>query len=249
MKTVLRFLVTSVGLILIILALGVILAGTQMGPVANAVIAHALAYVYQTDVTIDRVSFMPHARALQIEGLTIHNPPPFQKGQAAIHVGELAVYVDPVTLLSAKPVVREVVMRQAKFYLRYEAGHGTNFGKLDENAQRFKTTKKSPSGLLVTSREYVIKSFRSEKAVLDISAGFVPGPSLKLELAPFTMEDLSSNQPVSTAQLASLFVRSVLRESLTLRGLIKPVADTIDAELSRLRGHDNVAPQPSGSGK
>lgn len=243
MRTVFRFLVTSVGLILIVMALGVILAGTQAGPVANAAIAHALGYVYQTDVTIDRVAFVPREKAMRIEGLTIHNPPPFKEGPA-IQIGELAVHVDPATLFSAKPIVREVVMRQAKFYLRYEAGHGTNFGELDENARRFKAKGKSPSGPLVASREYVIKSFRSEKAVLELSAGFVPGPSLKLELAPFTLEDLSSNQPVSTTQLGSLFIRSVLRESLTLRGLIKPVADKIDAELSRLREHDNAPAQP-----
>ena len=83
-------------------------------------------------------------------------------------MGELLVNVAPTTLLSSKPVVKEVVMREAEFYIRYEAGRGTNLGKLDENARRFNTSSSTDSGPLLASREYVIESFRSEKATLDI---------------------------------------------------------------------------------
>ncbi|NUM55029.1 MAG: hypothetical protein HUU46_15385 [Candidatus Hydrogenedentes bacterium] len=234
MKTVFRFLVTSVGLVLIVMALGAILFSTQAGAFADAAFERMLGYIYQTNVTIEHVVFLPRDRALMVQGLTIHNPPPFKEGPA-IALGEVLVRVDPTTLLSAQPTVREVVMKDAAFYVRYEAGRGTNLGKLDENANRFNTTSASTSEPLLAKREYVIRSFRSEAAKLDLSANFIPGSSLHLDVAPFTLEDLSSSTPVSTTQIGSLFIRSLLREAITARGLMKPVADRLNEELERLR--------------
>jgi hypothetical protein len=234
MKTIFRFIVTSIGLVLIVMALGAILLSTQAGTAADAAFERMLGYIYQTDVTIDHVVFLPRDRAMSIQGLTIQNPKPFKTGPA-IEIGELKVHVAPTTLLSAKPVVKEVVMHDAEFYIRYEAGHGTNLGKLDENARRFNAPEERPKGPMLASREYVIRSFRSEKAVLDISANVVPGSSLQLDIAPFTLEDLSSSSPVSTTQIGTLFIRSVLREAISVRGIMKPIADKLNEELIRLR--------------
>ncbi|MBM3290307.1 MAG: hypothetical protein FJY92_09165 [Candidatus Hydrogenedentes bacterium] len=237
MKSIFRFIVTSIGLLLIVMAVGAIMLGTQAGGVADAALERLIGYVYQTEVTIDHVVFLPRERAVLVQGLTIHNPPPFKTGPA-IAMGELLVRVDPMTLLSSKPVVREAVMRDAEIYVRYEIGRGANLGKLDENARRFKTSPPTAQGPMLASREYVINSFRSEKAKLDISASFVPGSSLQLDIAPFTLEDLSSQTPVSTTQIGSLFIRSLLREAVTVRGLMKPVADKLNDELLRLREGD-----------
>jgi hypothetical protein len=239
MKAVFRFIVTSVGLVLIVMALGAILLSTQAGSAADAAFERLLGYIYQTNVTIDHVVFLPRERAILIQGLTIYNPPPFKDGPA-IAMGELLVNVAPTTLLSSKPVVKEVVMCEAEFYIRYETGRGTNLGKLDENARRFNTSSSTDSGPLLASREYVIKSFRSEKATLDISANFVPGSSLQLDVAPFTLEDLSSSTPVSTTQIGTLFIRSVFREAISVRGLMKPIADKLNDELLRLREREGV---------
>ena len=243
MKAVVRFLVTTIGLVLIVMALGVILASTQAGAAAGAALSHVLAYVYQTNVTIDHVAFVPREGAMSIQGLTIHNPAPFKEGPA-ISIGELLVRAEPLTLLSSKPVVKDVVMRGAQIFVRYEAGRGTNLGKLDENARRLNAPKPPSNGPLLASREYVIKSFRSEMAKLDISANFIPLSSLQLDIAPFTLEDLSSDTPVSTTQIGTLFIRSLLRESISVNGLMKPIADKLNEELLRLREGDTNAEAP-----
>lgn len=241
MKAVFRFLVTAIGLLLIVLAIGAILASTQAGAFADAAFERMLGYIYQTDVTIEHVVFLPRDRAMVMQGVTIHNPPPFKEGPA-IEIGELLVRADATTLVSAKPTVHEVVMKDAEFRIRYEVGRGTNLGKLDENANRFNTTSFGTSEPILAKREYVIKSFRSEAAKLDLSANFIPGSSLTLDIAPFTLEELSSSTPVSTTQMGSLFIRSLLREAITVRGLMKPIADRLNEELERL-GESSPTPE------
>lgn len=238
MKAIFRFVVTTIGLVLIVMAIGAILFSTQAGAVADAAFERMLGYIYQTDVTIDHVTFLPRERAMLVQGLTIQNPPPFKAGPA-IEMGELLVTVAPTTLLSSQPVVKEVLMKDAEFYIRYEVGRGSNLGKLDENARRFNTSQPASSKPVLATREYVIKSFRSEKATLDVSANFVPGTSLQLDVAPFTLDDLSSSNPVSTMDIGTLFIRSVLREAISVRGLLKPVADKLNDELQRLREGDS----------
>ena len=238
MKAIFRFFVTTIGLVLIVMAIGAILFGTQAGAVADAAFERMLGYIYQTDVTIDHVTFLPRERAMLVQGLTIQNPPPFKVGPA-IEMEELLVTVAPTTLLSSQPVVKEVLMKDAEFYIRYEVGRGSNLGKLDENARRFNTSQSASSKPVLATREYVIKSFRSEKATLDVSANFVPGTSLQLDVAPFTLEELSSSNPVSTMDIGTLFIRSVLREAISVRGLLKPVADKLNDELQRLREVDS----------
>ena len=79
---------------------------------------------------------------------------------------------------------------------------------------------------------------------MDIAANFIPVSSVRLDVAPFTLTDLSSNTPVSTTQLGTLFIRSVLREALSVRGLMRPIADKLNEELVRLR-EDDTSKQPA----
>ena len=229
-------LVTATGLILILMAIGVLMLGTQAGAAADIAIEQALGYIYQTKVEIDRVVFLPHKSAIAVQGLTIHNPPPF-KDVPAIDIGEVFVQMEPASLLTAKPIIGEVLLKAAKFSVRYEPGHGTNLGKLDENAARLRSNG-STGGSVLVSKQYAIKKFHSEEASLDVAASFVPQSNLNLTISPFTIENLSSGKPVTTAEICTLFIQSIFTEALSMRGLLQPVADKFNDELQRLRERD-----------
>ena len=68
MKTIFRFFVTTIGLVLIVMAIGAILFSTQAGAVADAAFERMLGYIYQTNVTIDHVTFLPRERAMLVQG-------------------------------------------------------------------------------------------------------------------------------------------------------------------------------------
>lgn len=240
MKTVLRFIVTTTGLLLILMAIGLILLSTQAGYAAEMAIERGLGFVYNTDVAVNGVVFSPRDRAVTLQGLTIFNPAPFKEGPA-IQLGEVTVRVDPATLLSSAAEIEEITLHDARFYLRYEAGHGTNLGQLDSNARRTRTAVEDKPGVPVAERQITIKKFHSEEATLDVSAGFLPS-SLQLTVAPFTLDDLSNTKPLSTADVCSLFIRSVFREALTLRGLAQPLIDKLNDELQRIREGDRETP-------
>jgi len=236
-KTVFRFLVTATGLVLILMALGIILFSTQAGSAADLAIERGLGYVYQSKVTVDRVTFLPRESSIAVHGLAVFNPAPFKEG-AAIEIEEIFIRVDAATLLSEMPVVNEIVLRGAEFNVRYEAGRGTNLGKLDENASRLQSTGNSTGYSALLSRNYSITEFRSETSQLNVSAGFIPGAGLNLTLAPFDVQGLGGSGPVSTARICTLLIRNVFREALSMRGLIQPVADRFNDELQRLREHE-----------
>ncbi|MCC6155084.1 MAG: hypothetical protein IT367_15060, partial [Candidatus Hydrogenedentes bacterium] len=48
MKAIFRFIVTTIGLVLIVMAIGTILFSTQAGAVADAAFERMLGYIYQT---------------------------------------------------------------------------------------------------------------------------------------------------------------------------------------------------------
>jgi len=60
---------------------------------------------------------------------------------------------------------------------------------------------------------------------------------VNLDLAPFSLEDLAK-KPVSIGEATGIFLRSVLTETLTLKGLLNPVRDKIQAELRQRFGQD-----------
>jgi hypothetical protein len=148
--------------------------------------------------------------------------------------GRIHVAFDPATLLDGPPVVKEVVLHDARIHLRYEVGEGTNLSCLDRNAARLLGEKKE-TGRAGARGSFVVKSFRSEAARLDVSANLAPVASLGMDIAPFAMSDLSRDAPVSTIDMCVLFVRSVLREAVTVKGLVGPLADRFHADSSSAR--------------
>jgi len=235
-------LVTFTGIVLILMALGVLLLSTQAGSAADIAFERGLSFIYQSEVNVERVSFMPKERSIVIQGVTVENPKPFKSG-TAIEVDEILVRVDPVTVLSKQPVVDEIVLKGATFFMRYEVGRGTNLGQLDENLTNAAS---SDSGAAIPSmlkREYLIEEFRCEEAELNLSANFVPGTDLRLTLFPFDVKGLSGGDPVSATRLCALLIRSVFREALGLRGLVPPAADKFNDELRRMQERDSPAPE------
>lgn len=188
-----------------------------------------LSYVTATDLTLDRIRMLPLQESIEIRRLAVGNPQPFKKGPA-IEVKRILIRFDLRTLLSRAPTIRQVLLQGVRIHLRYRVGEGTNLGSLARDAAaRGKTV--DPDAPRGARRTFVIKEFRCEDAHVSLSTNLVPLASAGFTLAPFSLKD-PDRSPVTVGQVTSLFLRSVLRETLTLKGLLSPLVSLIHDELS-----------------
>ena len=233
MKSCLKVALAAVGLILIALGVAAIVAGLRVEKSAKTGIERTLSYVYGTRVTVDDVSVSFGDQMLELKGLTVYNPSEFPAGPA-MQFGSIVVKPELRSLLGDTPTINEVVVRDGKVNLRYELRKGTNLGQLAATASRFAETENqdAPWG---ARRTFVIKELRTEAAVIDLSANVLPLANVELDVSPFTLKELSSDRPVQAAELSAVFIRSLLTEGVTLKGVLEPVGDRLQTELAGVK--------------
>lgn len=231
MRFLLKTVITGTGLVLIFIGVAALFLLTQLDGAVRSAIERSLSYIYQTQVHVDKVTFVISQGAMDLEGLIISNPEPFKEGPA-VEISHVHLEFEPSSLLTRTPVIEKVTLHNARVYLRLETGHGTNLGRLDANASRLsgETDTAAPP---TARRKFVIREFRSDAARVEFSSNILPVSSVGMDVEPFTMNELSSTKPVSTIDVCVLFMRNVLKEGLSIKGLLGPAADRLRAEFGR----------------
>lgn len=246
-----RFLLKSIsigtGLVLVLLGVIALFLATQLAGSIQSAIERSLSYIYLTNVSVEEIDFVPSQGAMDLQGVTIFNPEPFKEGPA-VEIGHVHLEFVPASFLSRTPILRNVTLHDARVHLRLETGHGTNLGKLDANASRL--VDGPDIGTPVTARrKFVIQEFRSDAARVEFSSNILPVSSVGMDVQPFTMNELSSTKPVSTIDVCVLFIRNVLQEGLSIRGVLGPITERLRAEFGRNERQTeyagNVVPAPA----
>ena len=80
-----------------------------------------------------------------------------------------------------------------------------------------------------------------------MSANFIPGPDVVLNVVTIRLENLENGAPITTAEATSIFLRSVLVETLSIKGLLRPIFNKIRGEVDALSAKD--APPKTGTGE
>ena len=231
MRFLVKSLLTGTGLVLILFGVVALFLVTQLDSSVRTAIERSLSHIYQTNVRVDHVSFILSQGALDVEGVTIFNPEPFKEGPA-VEIGHAHLEFVPSTLISRTPVIQTVTLHDALVHLRLETAHGTNLGRLDANASRLSDGPDAGTPV-AARRKFVIREFRSDAARVEFSSNILPVSSVGMDVQPFTMSELSSTKPVSTIDVCILFIRNVLQEGISLKGVLGPVADRLRAEFGR----------------
>lgn len=224
-KGCLKGVLIAVGTVLILAAVAALLLLTRAGTYTTDIVADALTRAAKVEVRVDEVRILPLRRTVEIQGLTLMNPPSF-KPKPAIEVARLALQVDLRTLFSTSPRVEQAVVDGAHVHIRYKLGKGTNLGAL--------ATRASEAG--EEARSFVIDEFRCQGAKVSLSANVVPVSSLSFELAPFALSGDVGTRPLTTGELTAIFLRTVLHETVTVKGLLRPVGNLIRDEIRGLSG-------------
>lgn len=232
MKIFLKVAFIGAGLALITLAILALAAATQADKLARYQAERVLEHVFKTEGQVEsaEVSFL--AQTLILHNLSVNNPPGF-KVEPALRVRELKVVFEGGTILSDQPVISEIVVSGVKVNLQHNADEGVNVVTLVREAQRTSLERRSqmPRG---ARREFTVKTLRCEGGRVDFSTAVVPTPGMGLDVAPFTLEEITKDHPVTAGQVSAIFIKSLLVEAATFKGLLRPVAEFLRDELDKL---------------
>ncbi|MEK7794622.1 MAG: hypothetical protein AAB353_08835 [Candidatus Hydrogenedentota bacterium] len=212
MKNVLKFGMTAVGLLLILIGVAAIVAYTQVDRFGYPLMADALSEAFGQDVSIVAIRFAPMRQSLIIEGMSVANPPAFKDGDA-IQCDNVEVFLDPKTMFAQTPVIRKLQIEGADFYYRHELNDGINITQIMRNAEAARENK----------RLFYVKELVAENAEVHFSTNLVPIGQVGLNVVNVHLKDLAEGNAIGAGKVVSVFLRSVIVETLTLKGLLNPL--------------------------
>ncbi len=228
----LKFMLTALGLILIAIGIGAIVLMGQAERFVTKSTAEILGDTFDSTARIDHISVSPTNRTLILHDFSLDNPKSFKEGQA-ITAERIVLQIDPVSLFSKTPVIENMTLENTRILYRLEVPDGTNIGTL---AKRLENQSRRDG-----ERRFLIKKLVCRDAQVEFSTHFVPD-TFGVNLVTIELDDPQGGETVTAAGMASIFLRSVIKETLTLKGLLSPVLrqlrkesdDTDPAELEPL---------------
>ena len=225
MFAALRFGMTLIGLLLIAIAIGGIVLFTQMEGTARRFLEAQASQVFDAEVKIGRLTWTLSNPGVLLEDISIQNPEGFADKPAytcdAVHFR-----FRPETLFSENPAIATMEVIGSKANLDYTLGKGTNLGHLAQNATEYEeehATTPQP----FWKRDIYIDQFKSDPTSLKVG----PGP-LKMEVPAFSVDRDEADGPVPAVNASALFLKMLVKEVVTLRGIIRPVADLLKHEMA-----------------
>ncbi len=230
MKRLIKAVFIVAGLILLLIAAVLIAVASQGDKLARAQVERALSHAFKTGVTVSEAELDLFDETLTLRGLVVANPPGFPKGPA-LTVSRTVIDFDAQSLLTDRSVINLIEIRDPRVNLYYDATEGSNLGVLFQEAER--TSLERPSQMPRPARRaYVVKVLRCEGGRLEFRTGLVPGAEPGLDIAEFTLTDISRDQPVTAGQIGGIFLENLLRETANPRNLLRPLGDFLRKKLS-----------------
>lgn len=225
MKAAIRLIMIIIGLSLIGTAVGAVLLRGQLENLTRQRYAAKLGHVFNSDVRIERIRIVPLERGVELLNVEVDNPPGFKQGPA-IQCRRILLRPELRTIFSPTIVFENILVDGVSLDLRFELGKGSNLGALTKQAANLAETQQG-------GRMVVVKEFACKNAAMKISSNVTPIP-FSMEIAPFKLKELREDRPLNTPKLTAVFLRSLLMETLTLKGLLRPVFDLLDGEVKTL---------------
>jgi len=220
MKGALKFGLTGMGLILILIGIGGLVLGKQSERFVTKLIAEIMSEAFDTAATLDHVTIDPSDRTLVLHDFKLENPEKF-KEESAFICETIVVKLDLETIFSESPVIEHIEFLDAVFRYRVEILDGTNIGTL---------AKQLEAGRNNESRRFIVEELTCKNAQIEFSTNVMPKAHMDLNLVTVNLADLQNQEPITTGQMTSIFFKSVIRETVTLKGLLNPVVKMLRRE-------------------
>ena len=140
------------------------------------------------------------------------------------------IELETQTLLSENPTINEVLLDGGAINLAHKNGEGTNLHTLAENASRHSGVA-ADEGAPRIGRKFHIRELRTKDAKVAVESNMAPLPPLSLNMANFSLKEVDSDTALSTSEMVTLFLESILKEIVTVKGLLNPMIDSLKGEM------------------
>jgi hypothetical protein len=224
MLSFLRFVLTGIGLVLILLGVGALLAFTQAQDFLGARVGRIVSDALGAEARVGGIGLDPRVGAVVLKDVALRNPAGFKEGDA-IACGRVLVVFSFRSLISEHPAISLVELRDTHVYNRYEAGRGTNLAAL---ARQYAAAPPQDGA------KFTVSKLVCQRGKLHLSTNLLPGVSVPIHLAKIELQDVAHGKPVTTEQITSLFLRTLLKEVLTVKGLGASLYETVESEIEGL---------------
>lgn len=222
MRSVIKYGFTALGLVLIGIGIGGLVIYTQAERFASKSMSEILSSSFESQAEIGSISIAPAKSALILHDVSLKNPAKFKEGEAFTSK-RVIVQIDPFSLITDTPVIEQLTFLESKIKYRYELLQGTNIGSL---ADRLDTIASADS----VTPKFIIRKVRCRDAKVELSTNLVPKSNVDLNLVTVELDDLENRKPVNAAKASSIFLRSIVKETLTLKGLLSPILNQLKKE-------------------
>ncbi len=233
MKGPLKFAAITVGMVLILIAILALVAATQLDKIVEPALEYALTESMGSAVEIESMRVAPFAHSLIIENLTVSNPEGFRKGPA-VKFGTIRIKLNPKSLITGTLIIGEVLIENTELEIRYELGKGTNIGKLTKDGpEQTEDEESDKEDEQEDAWGFMIRELRCEEAKVKLTSNLVPLSSIRMNVAPFTLTEIGPDRIVTSHEVTAIVLKTIMTETLGLKGMIRPVANLIRGEFGR----------------
>lgn len=222
---VVRFIMIAIGLALLAAAVAAIAAAPWLGGMVRKELQTRLGAIVGAEAGIGGIGIDPRRAAVVLRDITVGNPEPFDQDGPAIRCPEARVELDPVALFSAPLRVRRVHLDRVDVTLHWIPGKGTNLGALLERARAAGETPADTRFPPV-----ILEEIACGGGTVSPRNKLLAALPLDLDIAPFTVRGLDKDGPIRPGKVVGIALRSLVREVLTLKGLLAPVTDLLRRE-------------------
>ncbi len=207
-----KFILISIGLVLI--AIGV--SGTFLLAQAQSALKKSagdmLTDVFDQSVSVGGVFIDPFQRALVLSDFRLDNPDGFKEGPM-LEIPFVHIIPEWSYLFTDEPSIERITLNNADIYFRFKFGDGSNLGAFADKIEERGSSEKT-----ITVNEIV-----AEDAEFHFANAWIPSALMDFELVDIHIQDVGDGESLTPGKVVSIFLRSVVNEAVTLKGLLETV--------------------------
>jgi uncharacterized protein involved in outer membrane biogenesis len=213
MKTLKKMFWGAVIALVVLVVVGLIIAGTFLGDIVKRGVETVGPKITQVSVKLDEVQLSLWTGSAEVKGLVVGNPDGYQTPQA-ISAGLIAVGVNPLSVLSDKIVVRSLHVESPE--ITFEGGlGGNNLSKIMDNVNTAAKNAAQTGGTISTNattqakpaKKFEVDDLLITGAKVHVNLTDPVEKEMTLSLPPIHLTDLGQNADGITA---AELTRSVL---------------------------------------
>lgn len=186
---------------------GALTLSLMFGPAVKAAVETLGPRVAGVPMTLRSFTASPFTGGVRLRGLVVGNPPGY-KTASAMELGDIRVRVRLRSLFSDTIVVEHVIVRKAAATYEFGPG-GSNVAVIQKNAAAFAGGASGSASGGGTSRRVVVKDFRFEGGKARLSAPFLAGKAVEVDLPDIRLKDVGGGKGVTPGQAAAEMIRAV----------------------------------------